>query len=90
MGKTHSPASAFPLALLSAQQVTTLVSSAFLIVKVILSEVSGSGASWSDGHLPRGWASLLQGWGVCFCYSGEEGILFLIICKESSLLASPT
>jgi hypothetical protein len=31
-------------------QVTTLVSSAFLIVKVILSEVSDSGSGWS-GHL---------------------------------------
>lgn len=32
-------------------QVTTLVSSAFLIVKVILSEVSGSGSGWCGGHL---------------------------------------
>ncbi|KAK2111831.1 StAR- lipid transfer protein 3 [Saguinus oedipus] len=31
--------------------VTTLVSSAFLIVKVILSEVSGSGSGWSGGRL---------------------------------------
>lgn len=42
--KTHSPASVFPLSFLpSPGQVTTLVSSAFLIVKVILSEVSGLG-----------------------------------------------
>lgn len=51
MERAHSPASAFPLAPLFAQQVTTLVSSAFLIVKVILSEVSGSGSSGSDRHL---------------------------------------
>lgn len=75
--KTHSPASVFPLSFLpsSPGQVTTLVSSAFLIVKVILSEVSGSGFGWSggrglrDGLLLRdcfshfGCLSLLSGFG---------------------------
>lgn len=43
--RTPSPASVFPLSVLPfLGQVTTLVSSAFLIVKVILSEVSSSGS----------------------------------------------
>lgn len=48
--RTHSPA-CFPFLLPSLEQVTTLVSSAFLIVKVILSEVSSSGFGWSGGRL---------------------------------------
>lgn len=48
--RTHSPAR-FSFLLPSLEQVTTLVSSAFLIVKVILSEVSGSGFGWSGGCL---------------------------------------
>ena len=48
--RTHFPASAFPFLPPSPGQVTTLVSSAFLIVKVILSEVSGSGSGQSGGH----------------------------------------
>lgn len=51
----------FPLAL----QVTTLVSSAFLIVKVILSEVSGWGLAGPGAISEERRLRLLLGWGVC-------------------------